>query len=220
MFLNIFSGRLRKAIIGLLIIANFGHISNALAHEARLPQKELVRVEREYTLLRREVDRLITHGKGINAARVKSSLKILGEIISLYNYSERLLKSRGAGPGILKEFNDRVKAMETLKEALQILFSFEVDEDYLRDNINNPKVLSNARQYVIDLYQKVQSASSYERHVVSEYKKGFSLVIESLKSEIEQDILKINKAIKEKGTGVQYRQWRTFLRQNGFPAPF
>ncbi|MDP7181808.1 MAG: hypothetical protein QF811_04925 [Candidatus Woesearchaeota archaeon] len=174
------------------------------AHELTLPKKNLDQYKTAYSLLIETVNELKTNKTGLTSAKVQELLRLLK------GYEKRQLEliEMGKNQGVVMSFwVDNLKAMQNAKKMLQVLYSFEVDEEYLRANISNPNVFINAKGYVLKLEDELGGVQGWTTSVSS----GMQKIWDGLLAEMRADVKKITAAVEANGTDAQKRKWREFI---------
>ena len=223
-----FSGRNKRAILGMMMLVQSLSMGEALAHEAKLPANSLVQYEEKHKMLRKEVRKIVSHKKGIDAIKVGQMLRTLKEMprpIKMFMGVAKLSLKKGQISAaefekLERESEHILKGIDTLRELMQITYSFELEEDYLRDNMHRASFIDNAKRYFQDLSKKLVLAE----HVFSSYhsaevRDNGKLITDTLRFELERDAAVFTKVLFEaenKGrvSKGQVNDWLKFLNRS------
>ena len=178
--------------------------SDATSTRGQTSPKNLDQYKAAYSLLIETVNELKTNKTGLTSAKVQELLRLLK------GYEKRQLEliEMGKNQGVVMSFwVDNLKAMQNAKKMLQVLYSFEVDEEYLRANISNPNVFINAKGYVLKLEDELGGVQGWTTSVSS----GMQKIWDGLLAEMRADVKKITAAVEANGTDAQKRKWREFI---------
>jgi hypothetical protein len=179
--------------------------SDATSTRGQTSPKKIDEYKAAYSLLMETVKELKTSKTGITAEKVKELLGFLKEYEKKYAEVIRLGKNSGA---VLQAWVDTLESIQKAKELLQLLYNFEVDEEYLRENISKPNVFINAKSYAKQLDDLLAGVNTW----VGSVEVGMREIWDGLRKEIAADAKKIGDTVQAHGTDAQKRQWAEFIQ--------
>lgn len=212
-----FGNPMRRTRNALLVLVGFLAISPKLVSQEFMKRRELREYQKIYRFLRAETARIITHGKEIRAGDVKKCIKELNRLRRAMVWAINNLDDKEAKAMMEKH----LRVINAVTKVFNCLYQFELEEDYLRNNIKNPDVFINVKGYIEDMLRKLDEIEKLgiETHLIA-ILKSLRGIRQGLIAEIKHDLRVLRRIVYSYGTEAQIKQWAAFIKSLEKRYPF